>query len=665
MAAGRGRGRAERAAAWIAVGGLGAVLALVAAIAISGAVGGQNAVDDVRRSGTLTSAYLDAQDAFSRQDAIEDLAVDEPGPVSERNFADAAAEFTTALGVIERAGGPEDRELVRRMRPLHERYVGAMRRILASAADGELERVETLNDEVADPAQDRLQPLLDRAGPGYAATQRTEVDQLEATQDRDLERALVIVPIGIVLYALLLVVFMALRRRLDRALRRELEVSQGEARRDDVTGLGNRRQLREWLDERVARTDEPFALLLAGIDRFKEIDDTLGHSAGDELLAGVATRLRAALPAGSQVARLGGEEFAALVPATDCPAALSAAEAVNLAVDAPLDVAGLVTHVRVSIGVALFPEHAREADALLGQADLALARGRAAGRRVELYAERETDGRERVVLAGQLRAALDDGSLVAFYQPKAEVATGTVASVEALVRWQHPARGVLPPGVFLPLAEEQGLMRRVTLRMLELAAGQAAAWARAGQPLRISVNLAPANLLDVRFPDEAAGVLERAGIDAELIELEITEDTIMVDPERVLDIVARLSEQGFRFALDDFGTGYSSLAYLKRLPVQELKIDRSFVTDVVRDADDQVIVRSTIEMARNLGLRTVAEGVETREAFDRLADAGCDMVQGYLLAAPLPPAELEAWLAEYRKAPLRRASAAHGRVDLV
>jgi diguanylate cyclase (GGDEF)-like protein len=391
-------------------------------------------------------------------------------------------------------------------------------------------------------------------------------------------------------------------------------------------------------------------LLLIDVDHFKEINDALGHHVGDELLRQVAGRLRGALPEALVLARLGGDEFVALVPAAGgARDALAAAERFLDALDRPFALAGLVVHVRASIGVALAPEHGPDRSTLLRHADVALYRAKAAGGGADLYAtERDDRSLERVVLAGQLRAALDEDQLVLHYQPKADLVTGAVGSVEALVRWEHPSRGLLGPADFLPLAEEQGLMRGVTLRVLELAAAQAVAWQRTDRPLRVAVNLAAANLLDVRFPDEVAELLRRTGAGPELLQLEITEDTIMVDPERVLNVVARLGEQGLAFSLDDFGTGYSSLAYLKRLPVQELKIDRSFVMDMDNSRDDAVIVRSTVDLARNLGLRVVAEGVETPETWERLVDFGCDIAQGYYLSPPLPPEELDAWLALQR-----------------
>jgi diguanylate cyclase (GGDEF)-like protein len=626
---------------WALVCGLGAVLAAIAAIAVSGALSGSRAVDDVRHSGDLAGAYLRAQDAFSREDAIEDVYKDDPDPMLRPAFADAAADLDEALAALLRAGGPRDRALAKAARPVHREYAAAMWDVLDAADRGDADAAEAINEERADPAQDTLQPLINGQGPSYALGQLGEIDALDRTQQRILDRTALIVPIGVVLYLLLLAMLVALRRRLERSARRELSASRELARTDELTGMGNRRHFYEAVAAALAG-GEPAAVLLIDIDRFKEINDTLGHHVGDQLLCQVAPRLERVLAEATVRARLGGDEFVALLPA---PAdAVAAAEALIAGLDEPFELDGLLTHVRASVGIALHPDHGGDAAELLRHADVAMYRAKAAGGGVEVYADRDENRLDRVVLLGELHAALDGEQLVLHYQPKADLATGDVAAVEALIRWQHPTRGLLPPAAFLPLAEQHGLMHRLTLRVLEQSAAQSVAWERDGRPLRIAVNLAPANLLDLRFPDAVAEVLRRSGARAELLQLEITEDTIMVDPVRVLDVVARLGELGLAFALDDFGSGYSSLAYLKRLPVQELKIDRSFVIDMDDSPDDDVIVRSTIDLARNLGLRVVAEGVETGRTWDRLVQFGCHAAQGFFLAPALPPAELDAWL---------------------
>jgi diguanylate cyclase (GGDEF)-like protein len=433
------------------------------------------------------------------------------------------------------------------------------------------------------------------------------------------------------------------------AVEAELEISRSQARTDELTGLGNRRHFYLAAEEHLQTahaTGAPLALALIDLDRFKEINDTFGHHAGDLLLRELGQRLRSALPEAHVLARLGGDEFVALLDAGERGTAVQrAAERFLAALDEPFALDEVFVHLHASVGIALSSPDAPDRATLLRYADIAMYRAKATGGGVQRYApEHDENTRDRVVLAGELRTALDRDELVLHYQPKADLATGRVTSVEALLRWRHPTRGLLDPAAFLPLAEQHGLMRRLTVRVLELALHQAAAWKAAGRPLGVSANLGAANLLDARFPDEIAALLARTGLPAGLLQLEITEDTIMVDPVLVLDVVARLGELGFTFSLDDFGTGYSSLAYLKRLPIRELKIDRSFVTDMNENHDDAVIVRSIIDLARNLGLHVVAEGVETDATWDRLADYGCHTAQGFLLSPPVPARELDSWL---------------------
>ena len=433
------------------------------------------------------------------------------------------------------------------------------------------------------------------------------------------------------------------------AVEAELEVSRSQARTDELTGLGNRRHfyLATQAQLEVAPPGrEPFALLLIDLDRFKEINDALGHHVGDELLRQLARRLEDALPEAVVLARLGGDEFVALLPpGTGVPQAVRAAERFAATLEAPFELDGLLAHVAASVGVAVHPEHGDDRSTLLRHADVAMYAAKSRGGGVAVYASGDdAESLDRVVLAGDLSGALARDELVLHYQPKAELPEGTVSATEALVRWQHPTRGILDPAAFLGLAEQHGLMRRLTLRVLELAIAQALAWRGAGRDLPVAVNLHAADLIDVRFPRDVAELLERSGAAPELLQLEISEDTIMVDPDRVLAVVARLRELGLQLSLDDFGTGYSSLAYLKRLPIQELKIDRSFVMEMEHSRDDAVIVRSTVELARSLGLRVVAEGVETRRAWERLVEFGCHAAQGFLLSPPLPAAELDAWL---------------------
>jgi diguanylate cyclase (GGDEF)-like protein len=442
-----------------------------------------------------------------------------------------------------------------------------------------------------------------------------------------------------------IVVRLALAGRQQRALERNRML----ARTDDLTGLANRRAFYQEAEDQIAQAlggARSVALLLIDLDRFKEFNDTLGHAAGDDLLREFGRRLRRAMPSSALLSRLGGDEFVVLLPAgSDETAARRSARRLAETLDEPFQLDGLRTNVRASVGAAVAPRHGSDRAELLRHADIAMYLSKTRKTELEVYVpEEDRHSRDRIELAGQLPDAIERGQLVLYFQPKVELASGQVTAVEALVRWQHPERGMLGPNEFLPLAEQHGLMRRLTLQVLRQALGQQAAWRKAGIELQTAVNISVANLLDPAFPGDVAEVLGRHGAPEGSLVFELTEDTLMADPQRALDVLAQLGEMGIGLSLDDFGTGYSSLAHLKRLPVQELKIDRSFVLDMTTDAEDAVIVRSTVELARNLGLRVVAEGVETAEAYDQLAAYGCHAAQGYHLSRPLPAQELQRWL---------------------
>ena len=434
---------------------------------------------------------------------------------------------------------------------------------------------------------------------------------------------------------------------------RELAHSHQLALTDQLTGLGNRRFLYGELERSITSAraaDLRVPLLVVDLDRFKELNDTLGHQVGDRLLEQIGPRLAEALPEGSSLARLGGDEFAALLPlGTDAEEARTVALAVRESVTQPFELSALHVEVDASVGVAVFPDHGDSGESLLRRADIAMYQAKEDRSGAEIYAsERDERSRDRLILVGELRGAAGRDEFVVHYQPKADLSTGAVRGVEALVRWRHPERGLLQPGQFLHIAEETALMGPLTLRVLERSLQQVAAWQDAGIDLHVAVNVAAQNLLDLRFPDAVTDALRRFDVPAELLRLEITEDIIMSDPERVLDVLARLGELGVRSALDDFGTGRSSLSRLKRLPVEEIKVDRSFVLGMSRDRTDRAIVRSTIELARRHRLRVVAEGVENADTWHELARLGCDQAQGFFLSRPVPASELTAWLRRRR-----------------
>jgi diguanylate cyclase (GGDEF)-like protein len=396
------------------------------------------------------------------------------------------------------------------------------------------------------------------------------------------------------------------------------------------------------------RDGSRLAVLMMDLDRFKEINDSLGHYTGDALLREVANRLRHVVRASDTVARLGGDEFGLLLTAHSNHAAVTRViDRIREALEQPVVLQELPLAIEASIGVSLFPVDAEDVDTLMQRADVAMYTAKRENAAYAYYDEASDDfDPTRLTLVAELRRAIEERELVLYYQPKAVLATAEVHSVEALLRWNHPERGLVLPNDFIPLAQQTGLIKPLTLFVVDEALGQCAAWLEQGLTLSIAVNLSMRNLLDVELPAQVQGLLEKWGVDPALLEFEITESTMIADPIRTKLILERLSSMGIRLSIDDFGTGYSSLAYLKRLPVNEIKIDRSFVMNMGVNEDDAAIVRSTIDLGRNLDLEVVAEGVETEEVWNQLSSLGCASAQGYYLSRPVPADTLLEWLRE-------------------
>jgi len=448
---------------------------------------------------------------------------------------------------------------------------------------------------------------------------------------------------------LLFIALIPLLRRVSVRLRRQLEEIQHRALYDQLTDLPNRNLFRDRVTQAIVgtrRENGSVAVLFLGIDHFKEINDTLGHEAGDALLQAVATRLNEQIRAGETLARLGGDEFAILCAGGTDDAALLA-ERLHGALHVPFTIRELPLEVAISVGIAAFPTHGEDADTVLRHADVAMQLAKSAHAGTAVYdAEQDSSDAARLALAGELRRAIEAEQLVLHFQPKAELASGCIVGVEALVRWLHPERGFIPPNDFIPIAERTGLIKPLSRYVVAAALRQCGEWRAEGLDLHVAVNLTIPDLLDLELPTVIAHLLAENGVRPDQLELEITESTILADPFRVRQVLTALNELGLRLAIDDFGTGYSSLAYLRRLPVQTIKIDRSFVLDMCDNASDATIVRSTIDLARNLGLDVVAEGVETEEAWAALRAQGCTLAQGYLISKPLPADELRTLLAE-------------------
>ena len=424
-------------------------------------------------------------------------------------------------------------------------------------------------------------------------------------------------------------------------------------RLDPLTGLYDRQGMREEAESAIIRRrgEGEMALLLLDLDEFKEINDTLGHSAGDHLLRGLSDRLRTAVPSDAVLSRLGGDEFAILVPGADGPAAMQLASGLCETLRRPFHVADTTLEVDVSIGVAVWPRHALDYQTLLQRADIAMYQAKRDGRGGYSLSSDEQQRRhiQRLALAADLRRAIGAGELELHYQPKVELQKQSVCGLEALVRWRHPGEGMIPPERFIPLAERSGLIRRLSEWVVDAALEQAADCQRDGRELPISVNLSTRDLIDLALPAKLERALTRAGVSGRVLDVEITESVLMADPNRARAVIARIGELEASTTIDDFGVGFSSLAYLKRLPVQALKIDGSFVRGMAQDPRDGMIVQSVIDLAHNLDLQVVAEGAEDEVTLARLRQAGCDQVQGYVYSPPLPIAQLRYWLDDHER----------------
>lgn len=422
------------------------------------------------------------------------------------------------------------------------------------------------------------------------------------------------------------------------------------ARQDLLTGLLNRRALHKQAGHLVARATDasPVALLLLDLNDFKAVNDTLGHAAGDLLLRQVAATLTAAVRPGDLVARLGGDEFAVLLAGLSSTAAAQpcAEHVLERLRAASFDVQGLDLVTDASIGVALAPEHGTTVSDLLRRADVAMYQAKLGRQGTAVYdadADRHTVG--QLAMVTELRRALEHDEFLLHYQPKYSLADGRVTSAEALVRWQHPTRGLLLPGEFLTVLERAGLMSELTRWVLRTAVRQAAAWRGGGLCLPVAVNISPESLLERDLPARVVATLTGAELPASFLELEITESAVMKDPARAAAVLRGLHARGIGVAIDDFGAGYTSLAHLRNLPITALKIDRSLISHILERSEDEAVTQALIDLAHRLGIRVVAEGAETREVLGRLTEMGCDEVQGYVISAPLDPAGLEEWLA--------------------
>jgi len=422
---------------------------------------------------------------------------------------------------------------------------------------------------------------------------------------------------------------------------------------DNLTGLPNRILLTDRLEQMLLqskRSKEVFALFVIDLDRFKEINDTLGHQFGDVLLKMVSSRLLKSIREKDSIARLGGDEFAVLLPQTDLKGSELAANRIIHSLDMPFCINDVTTESKASIGIALYPEHGENAEALMQYADVAMYQAKKSQSGYALYDPvRNTHSVRRLQLMNNLRDAVEQNEIRVHYQPLIEATRQHVVSVEALARWRHPELGDIGPDEFIPMAEQMGLIRTLTMQVLEQALKDRSTWDKQGYHLGISINLSTYCLQDLSLPDEINSLLQNHDVDVADVELEITESAFMRDLSRAGKILDQLHHMRLQMAIDDFGTGFSSLNYLKNLPIDTLKIDKSFIMDMCQNSSDNAIVKTIIELGHNLGCRVVAEGVENQMTLDSLKALEVDVMQGFFYSKPLSADAFQAWLIEYNQ----------------
>lgn len=424
-----------------------------------------------------------------------------------------------------------------------------------------------------------------------------------------------------------------------------------QAMHDGLTNLPNRILLHDRLQQAILislREKKMLALIMMDLDQFKAINDTLGHHCGDMVLQQVATRLLQVLRGSDTVARLGGDEFAILLTAVSGrDGVIIAAQKILETVRQPINIGSRTLHIGASLGIVLFPEHGDDSTKLLRCADVAMYSAKRARTGFAIYdAEQDLQNTKLSFLKNDLQTAIEENQFLLHYQPKIDLASNRICGVEALLRWQHPTEGLIFPDDFIPISEQNGLIKPLTRMVLKMALQQLTEWQQQGLVLPIAINISAINLQDPSFPDQVLEIMRDFTVPPTLLEMEVTETALMQNPLCAIATVKKLCEIGILISIDDFGTGYSSMAYLKKLVVAKIKVDKSFVIDMIKNENDNIIVRSTIDLAHNLGLTVVAEGVETAEALERLRSLGCDTVQGYHMGRPGSIEQLSVWLEE-------------------
>jgi diguanylate cyclase (GGDEF)-like protein len=632
----------------IASGALVLVLLAVSVFAVWSSQATSIAASRAVATNTMSDSYTQAASALAAEESLEINYRLEPGPEIRTLYNAADADLVSALGRVRRQGDAGDRAFVDRVLAQHRLYLVAIGRMFAAVDRGDTATVLRIDGGLVDPFGG-IQKAVTVAAAHKNDIALTDLAYLQRLETLNRQLTPVVFLVGLALAALLVSITRGHRRLLDVERARAVH----DSLHDALTGLPNRTLLADRLGQALradSRMGTCTGLLLLDLDRFKQINDTFGHHYGDELLTQVGPRLASVVRDVDTVARLAGDEFVVLLPEVGSVAdATAVAAKLRAALETPFHVEGIDLDVEASVGVVLSGEHGQDVATLLKRADIAMYAAKAQNLGVSVY-DPSFDGHSpaKLALLGDLRRALERGEFVLHYQPQVSLSTGDVVGAEALVRWQQPEHGLVYPDEFIPVAEHTGLIGPLTRHILDTALAQARTWSDAGRALTVSVNLSARNLLDQGLPGQVAALLSAHGVAPELLELEVTESAIMTEPARAQKVLEQLSRLGIRISIDDFGAGYTSLGQLKNLPVTELKIDRSFVTTMIEDPSNALIVRSVIDLGHSLGFTLVAEGVETEQILAALAGAGCDVAQGYHLSRPITATAFDTWCAGRR-----------------
>jgi diguanylate cyclase (GGDEF)-like protein len=624
--------------------GLILVLLALTALSLVGVARTKHSSDVVARSRALADAYLAANRAVARIESIEREYRVKPSAAVRLHHAEAGADLNVALTRVQNIGDDGDHRLVQRLRNLFDTYTYEVLEVFAAVDNENVVEANLLDEQKLEPTFTTISGLVRQAADAHTRTADNALAELRRVENYVFGAMVGGFALGIGLAATMI----GLVGRYQKALLRQAESHEYAALHDPLTGLPNRTLFADRLGQALSgRSHTPLAVMLLDLDRFKEVNDTFGHQYGDQLLQQVAARVDDVLRAGDTVARLAGDEFAVLLPDTDLGSAREVADRIRDRLHRSFALDGVTVDVEASIGVAGAPMHGATVEELMRCADLAMYTAKDAKTGAVVY-EPATAARQpnRLVLLGDLRRALEQpDELVLYYQPKVSLPGGELCGVEALVRWAHPTRGLVPPGEFIPIAENTGLVNLLTTHVLHLAVKQAATWLADGLRVPIAVNLSARCLLDTTLLDRVRTLLAVHQLPAGLLRLEVTESAVMANPALAERTLTGLHKLGVRISIDDYGTGYSSMAYLKRLPVDELKVDRSFVANMTEAGnDDAILVRSAIDLGHNLGLTVVAEGVERHDHVAALRSLGCDVAQGFHYARPMPAADLLTWV---------------------